>query len=167
MATSPEEGLASLIRNLEEKTGRSINSWVETARSSGLTKHGALVAFLKKEHGLTHGYANQVAHRALAAAETTAAGSEDLVAAQYAGAKAGLLPIYEALVAAVRKLGSDVEVAEKGECEFAPVETIRSDPAVDGKTCRSWVDPQGSRTNRSVGGVGELQCDVHASGAHR
>ena len=113
MGKSPEEGMASLIQNLEAKTGKSIDAWVATARASGLGKHGQVVAFLKKEHGLTHGYANQVAMRAIAAENAPAAGSTDLVDAQYAGAKAGLRPVYDKLVSAVCGFGADVEVAPK------------------------------------------------------
>lgn len=54
-----------------------------------------------------HGFANPVAHKAKEAAE---GGSEtDLVAAQYAGAKAGLRPIYDAIIAYVKTLGPDAE----------------------------------------------------------
>jgi hypothetical protein len=113
VAKSPEDGMASLIRNLEEKTGRSIDAWVKLARAAGPLKHGQLVALLKKDHGLTHGYANQIAHRALAADDAPAAGSDALVEAQYAGAKAALRPVYDALSAAIRKFGSDVEFAPK------------------------------------------------------
>ena len=113
MAKSPEDGMASLIRNLQEKTGRSLDAWIAIARGAGVTKHGQVVSFLKTEHGLTHGYANQIALRALAAADAPATGSEDLIAAQYGGAKAALRPIYETLVAAVRKLGPDTEFAPK------------------------------------------------------
>jgi hypothetical protein len=113
MAKSPEDGMASLINNLEAKTGRTIDAWIATARAAGIGKHGQLVAHLKKEHGLTHGYANQIALRALAAKDAPAPGSEDLVEAQYAGAKASLRPIYEALVAAVRSFGPDAQFAAK------------------------------------------------------
>jgi hypothetical protein len=113
MAKSPEEGMASLIRNLEEKTGRSIAEWIAIARASGHEKHGQLVAFLKKDHGLTHGYANQIALRALKADDAPPAGGDDLIDAQYAGPKAALRPIYKALVAAVRRFGPDVEFAPK------------------------------------------------------
>jgi Domain of unknown function (DUF5655)/Domain of unknown function (DUF4287) len=113
MAKSPEEGLVSMLRNLEEKTGRSVDSWVAIARATGLSKHGQLVALLKKEHGLTHGYANQIALRALKTDDAPAAGSADLVDAQYAGAKAALRPIHDAIVAALRKFGSDTECAPK------------------------------------------------------
>jgi hypothetical protein len=68
-ANSPAEGLASLIRNLEANTGKSIDAWIATARATGQTKHGQIVALLKKDHGLSHRYANQIALRAPAAAE--------------------------------------------------------------------------------------------------
>jgi hypothetical protein len=113
VATSPEEGMASMLRNLEEKTGRTIDAWVKVARGAGPMKHGQLVAFLKKEHALTHGYANQIALRALAADDAPPAGSAGLVEAQYSGAKAALRPVYDALVAAVRTFGSDTEFAPK------------------------------------------------------
>ncbi|HUR28621.1 MAG TPA: DUF5655 domain-containing protein, partial [Planctomycetota bacterium] len=71
--------------------------------------HGEIVAFLKREHALGHGYANLVAQRALAAP----VGEGDLVDAQYAGTRAALRPIHDALIAAVAKLGADVEVAPK------------------------------------------------------
>jgi hypothetical protein len=112
-ANSPEEGMASLIRNLEAKTGKSIDAWTAIARATGQTKHGQIVALLKKDHGLTHGYANQIALRALAAAEPEAAGEIDPVADLYAGPKAGLRPIHDALAAAIMGFGSDVEFSPK------------------------------------------------------
>jgi hypothetical protein len=113
MAKSPEEGMASLIANLEAKTGKSIDAWVAMARAANLPRHKELVAFLKQKHGLTHGYANQVAIRALASADAPSAGSAELVAAQYQGAKGAMRPVYEALVAALRGFGPDVELAPK------------------------------------------------------
>src|SRR5947209_3394457 len=113
MAKSPEEGMAALLRNLEANTGKSIDQWVALARQAGINKHKLLVDHLKQNYGLTHGYANQVALRSLAREDAPATGSEDLVAAQYAGPKAAMLPVYEAVVAAVRSFGPDVELAPK------------------------------------------------------
>lgn len=110
MAREVDAATATMIANLEEKTGKSLDAWVRVARASGVEKHGELVKHLKAEHGLTHGYANLVALYARGYGEES---GEDLVAAQYAGAKAGLRPIYEAVVAAVRKFGDDVEIAPK------------------------------------------------------
>ena len=79
MAKSPEDGMSSLIKNLEEKTGKSLTDWVSLARKTGLAKHKELVAHLKADHGLTHGYANQVALHALAADNAPTQGSDDQV----------------------------------------------------------------------------------------
>ena len=66
MAITPAEGMASLYRNLEAATGKSIDVWTAEARSTGITKHKQLVDHLKQTYGLTHGYANQIALKALA-----------------------------------------------------------------------------------------------------
>ncbi len=110
MAT-PEEMAASMIRNLEAKTGKDLPGWLEITRASGLDKHGAIVKLLKQEHGVTHGFANLIAHNTLRQGAVPA--GDDLVAAQYAGAKAGLRPIYDAVLAAVGELGTDVELSPK------------------------------------------------------
>ena len=111
MAKSPEEMVETMVRNLEEKTGRSLDGWVAEVRSRSLARHGEIVRWLKSEHGMGHGYANLVASTALAPA--AGAGGDDPVAAQYAGAKASLRPIYDALSAAVASFGPDVELAPK------------------------------------------------------
>lgn len=109
-----DDATKTMIANLETKTGTSMAEWVARVGASGKAKHGEVVAWLKGEHGLTHGYANLVAHMAKGtAAATSGTGDDDLVAAQYAGAKAGLKPMYDALVAAVRGFGGDVELAPK------------------------------------------------------
>lgn len=107
-----DPAVAKMIANLEANTGRSLADWVETARACGEQKHGAIVKHLKAEQGLTHGYANLVAHEAL---QSAAAHQDDtdLIAQQYAGKKAGLQPLYEQLVTEIRRFGGDVELAPK------------------------------------------------------
>lgn len=107
MAT-PDEMAATMIANLPEKTGKSLEEWLKAVGGSGLDKHGKIVAMLKSEHGIGHGYANLVASKALETSEEV-----DLVTAQYAGAKAGLKPIHDAIMDYANGLGSDVEVAPK------------------------------------------------------
>jgi hypothetical protein len=103
---------AKMIENLREKTGKSLDQWVAIAGRCGATTHKAIVQHLKDDHGLGHGYANLVVHKLLKSAAGDAE-ADDLVTAQYAGAKAGLRPIYDALVSALEKLGPDVELAPK------------------------------------------------------
>jgi hypothetical protein len=117
MAT-PEAGTASMIQNLAQKTGKTLEQWVAIAKKSKLQKHGEIVKMLKADHGLTHGYANLVALRTLQAASGGGDAGEPLdgdalVDAQYAASKAGMRPVYDALIAAARKLGPDVVVSPK------------------------------------------------------
>jgi len=107
-----DEATQSMIRNLENKTGKSFDEWQKIARKSKLAKHGEIVKFLKSEHSLTHGYANLVAHQVLQS-DASSFEADDLIQAQYAGAKAALRPIYDALVAEVSRFGKDVEFAPK------------------------------------------------------
>ncbi len=112
MPKSPEEMAEAMVRNLAEKTGKTLIQWLKIAGGSKLNKHGELVKFLKSEHGLTHGYANLIAHKTLASDAGSASRVGELVDRQYTGAKADLRPIYEKLIAAVAKFG-DVEVSPK------------------------------------------------------
>jgi hypothetical protein len=104
---------AAMIAGLPEKTGKSLAEWLRSLQASGLTKHKEIVSLLKSSHGLTHGFANMIALQFLQSDSQTASDTDALVAAQYAGAKAGLLPVYEAVIAAVRSFGKDVEVSPK------------------------------------------------------
>ena len=65
MAKSPEEQAATMIANLKANTGKTLEQWVAIAKKSGEEKHGGVVKHLKAEHGLTHGFANLVAHKYL------------------------------------------------------------------------------------------------------
>ena len=111
MAKTPEEMAASMVANLPEKTGKDLPTWLDITRASGLTKHGQIVSLLKKEHGVTHGFANLIAHHTLAGEQGPT--DDDQLAAQYAGAKASLKPIYDRLTKAVSAFGNDVELATK------------------------------------------------------
>ena len=111
MAT-PQEMEATMLANLKEKTGKTLPEWLKVTASAKLAKHGEIVKLLKGEHGVTHGFANLIAHHTLRQGAPSA-NDGDLVSAQYAGKKEGLKPIYDALIAAVSKLGKDVEIAPK------------------------------------------------------
>ena len=104
--------LANMAANLEQKTGRSMSAWIEVVLASGKAKHGEMISFLKEQHGLSHGYANLVAHAAREKASGGPVAEDDLVAAQYVG-REDLRPIYESLIKAVSKFGKDVELAPK------------------------------------------------------
>ncbi len=98
-------------QGLLEKTGKSLEHWIKVVEQSGLDKHKAIMDFLKKEHGFTHGFANFVALKARKAD----AGSQedtDLLTNQYKG-KEVLKPIYEQLVVEIGKFGNDITQTPK------------------------------------------------------
>ena len=113
MAKSPEEMAAAMVANLREKTGKTMEQWLKITKAAKLEKHGQIVKMLKTDHGVTHGFANLIAHQTLSAEPVTGKGDVELVDAQYSGGKATLRPIYEAVVTMVNKFGPDVEIAPK------------------------------------------------------
>lgn len=100
MANSPEEMRETMIANLPERTGKTLDQWIGIVRSSGLEKPGEILKMLKSDHGMTHGFANLVVHMSKGAAE---ADPDDMVAAQYKG-KEALKPIHDRIMAHVAGL---------------------------------------------------------------
>ncbi len=110
MPKSQEDIANTVIANMREKTGKTLEQWIAIAKKTGAAKHGEMVKLLKADHGMTHGFANLVAHKTLKSDSGSA--TTDLVAAQYSGTKVGLKPIYDALIKAAKACG-DTEVAPK------------------------------------------------------
>ncbi|MDF2179077.1 DUF5655 domain-containing protein [Aliiglaciecola sp. CAU 1673] len=96
---------------LKEKTGKTLDEWKALLAPKGFAKHGEIMAFLKGDCGLTHGYANFIALK-FREADAASHSEEDLLSAQYKG-KESLLPIFDKLRDEILKLGSDIEVAPK------------------------------------------------------
>lgn len=109
---SMDDATRNMIRNLEDKTGRSLADWSAIAKGSGQERHGQIVAWLKSEHGLGHGYANLIALESRGGL-TIEVAADDGVAAVFAGDKAALKPLYDGIESYVKSLGGDVEIAPK------------------------------------------------------
>ena len=101
----------TMIANLEKNTGRSLNDWIKIVNDAGFGKHGEMVRFLKTEHGMTHGFANLVAHKARGS-DAGSSTETDLIDGQYKG-KEHFRPLYENLVKEIKGFGEDVEIAPK------------------------------------------------------
>ncbi len=110
--TTPDNEVDVMTKGLAEKTGKSLGEWKKLAKASGKTKHGQIVAHLKSEYDLGHGYANFVTHMFLNTGAINVDDS-DLIAAQYNGTKAPLKPWYDKLVKSIQAFGPDVELAPK------------------------------------------------------
>ncbi|HUG47601.1 MAG TPA: DUF4287 domain-containing protein [Candidatus Limnocylindria bacterium] len=111
--SSIEQQIATQLANIEKSTGRSVAEWTKLIRESGLDKHGQLVAMLKEQYGLGHGNANLLVTKARESAADGPTDDRALIDSHYAGKNAGFRPLYEAVVAAVKAFGADVELAPK------------------------------------------------------
>ena len=98
-------------KGLQEKTGKPLEHWIEVVRQSGIEKHKAIMDFLKKEHGFTHGFANFVALKARKA-DAGSIDDVDLLANQYKG-KESLKPIYEEIISKIEVFGDDITKTPK------------------------------------------------------
>lgn len=107
-----EDAIANMIANMKANTGKSLEEWLKITAKAKLTKHGEIVKMLKADHGLGHGFANLVANRTLSGAAAPVE-SDDLLAAQYAGPKAELKPLYDKLAKLISAFGKDVEFSPK------------------------------------------------------
>ena len=122
-----DEATARMRKNLEERTGKTFAAWINIARKLGTDKHSDIVAYLKLEGPMGHGYANMIAHEAR---KPDAVSEEDPLDALYAGPKVAMRPIYDAIVKTVTTFGRDIEFVPKKTCvslrrtkQFALVES--------------------------------------------
>jgi hypothetical protein len=109
---SVKDAIATMVKNIEEKTGKSVPAWIKLARETGLQKHGEIVAWLKSQHQMSHSYANYIALQTLKAKEGPAA-SGDEIDSLFKGPKSALRPLYDKVVDIVKTFGKDVEIAPK------------------------------------------------------
>lgn len=103
-----DKALQTMINNMPEKTGKSLEEWKTILKSKAFSKHSEAVNFLKKEHGVTHGFANTI----VSLSKDEKHSDKDLVANQYEG-KENLWPIYEKLIAVIKPFGNDITITPK------------------------------------------------------
>jgi hypothetical protein len=111
----PQAATLTQLRNIQDKTGKTIAELHAVLAGSGLAKTGERRALLIEQFKLGYGDANAVAlfyGKPLpdlgpgAAAAKPAPADGDPLDAIYAGAKTGLRPLHEAVMAFVHSLGS-------------------------------------------------------------
>ena len=106
--------LQSQIRNIETTYGKPLDHWFAVIDASGLTKHNQVVAMLKAEHGLAHGAAHRLSLLARQRPDAGAAAPADPADPLFAGTKAGLRPLHDALLGEIRALGTFDIAPKKG-----------------------------------------------------
>jgi hypothetical protein len=99
-------------QGLLDKTGKTLDEWIKIVKAKNFVKHGEYLAYLKEEHGMSHGFANFVAHKARQS-DAASFEDEDLVALQYSKGKEHLKPIHDRLIELVSSFGDDVEIVPK------------------------------------------------------
>lgn len=115
--SSTEKALETQLKNIQTRTGKTLDQLYAVIRKSGLTKHGEIRDMLKAYLGVGHGDANTLVHFYFksdgeSAAKAKGASTEDVVSEIYSGGKAELRPIHEQLMAAINKFGQ-FEIAPK------------------------------------------------------
>ncbi|MBL7473049.1 DUF4287 domain-containing protein [Robertkochia sediminum] len=103
-----DKALQTMIDNMPEKTGRSLEEWKKLLKEHTFEKHSHAVKFLKQEHGVTHGFANTI----VSLFNQEPGNQIDLIAKQYEG-RESLYPIYQDLIEYVTGLGEDVTISAK------------------------------------------------------
>lgn len=106
--TRMDQALKTMINNMPEKTGKSLEEWKVILKAKAFNKHSEAVNYLKSEHKVTHGFANTIV--TLSKEENHSA--DELVNAQYIG-KESLIPFYNKLIGFVKTLGADVTITPK------------------------------------------------------
>jgi hypothetical protein len=103
------------IDSLPAKTGRTLDQWIELVKSSGPPAEKERRDWLKKEHGLGTNSAWWIAERAGGKGmedgdpEAYLRAAEGYVEEMFSGSKAGLRPIYDALLRLGLGIGKDVK----------------------------------------------------------
>lgn len=103
-----DKALQTMIDNMPEKTGKSLEEWKAILKQKAFAKHAEGLKFLKTEHQVTHGFANTIVSLSKEVNNTP----NDLVEMQYKG-KENLIPIYDKLIALIKALGSDITITPK------------------------------------------------------
>jgi len=113
MAT-PEEMLQTMIGNMPEKTGKSLEDWHKVLKQSGQEKHGELMKILKGEHGVSHGFANTIAQLylkpELLAPKTE---SEDNLDSELLKGKEDIAEVFQKAKSMFETINGEVEFAYK------------------------------------------------------
>jgi hypothetical protein len=116
MTARSAKWMESVKANFAKATGRPVEAWVKRAKSQGFDKDiHATRRWLKEKEGLTMVQANYVLMFLFPEPD-----EDDLLGAQYAGAKASLRPVYDRLAKVAQGLGKDVMIApRKSQVTFA------------------------------------------------
>lgn len=112
--SSVDKATETQLKNIQTRTGKSLDQLYDVIRKSGLAKHGEIRDMLKSDLSMGHGDANTLVHFYLKSQteSSESASSDDVLDQIYSGPKATLRPIHDKLMQAINKFG-EFEVAPK------------------------------------------------------
>ena len=99
-------------KGLLQKTGKTLQHWIEVTKRSKFAKHNEIIKYLKSEHGFTHGFANFVALKAREA-DAASFNTDELIDAQYSKGKEDLKPMYDLLLKKIKTIAEGIEIIPK------------------------------------------------------
>jgi hypothetical protein len=105
------------VASLKQKTGQSLEEWLKLLKKSGASTEKERRAWLKSEHGLGLNYSSWIVARAggkdddFSSPEAYMHAAEEYVDTMFSGGKAGLRPIYDALLKLGLGLGKDAKAS--------------------------------------------------------
>ena len=103
-----DKALQTMIENMPEKTGKTLDEWAQILDKKNFEKHSMAEKFLKTEHGVTHRFANTI----VTLSKENNNPPENLVSSQYSG-KEALKPIYDMLLCVIKSFGEDIVISPK------------------------------------------------------
>lgn len=132
--TSPSDMMNSVSDSMKERTGKTLEEWVEVVKVSGIDPldQKSVRNWLKSEHGILQNSQWAIADAAARAAGWVRPSVEGYIDAQYQGEKAVLRPIFDALREIIEGLGEDVAVEGRGG--YTPFVRKRQFAAVQAST---------------------------------
>jgi hypothetical protein len=164
--SSLDKAVQTQLNNIQKKTGKSLDELTAIIKQSGLTKHGEIRDYIKRELGLGHGDANTLVHSVLQSDGQRAAegkSTDEVLDEIYVGGKAHMRPIHEKLMKEIDKFGEFEIAPKKGylslrrKKQFAmigPKTNIRFEVGLNGKdfkkSSRLIEQPKGSMCNYIV-----------------
>jgi hypothetical protein len=173
--SSLDKAVQTQLDNIQKKTGKSIDELAAIIKKSGLTKHGEIRDYLKRELGLGHGDANTLVHVVLQSDGQRAAegkSTDQVLDDIYTGAKAHMRPIHEKLIKEINRFGEFEIAPKKGyvslrrQKQFAmigPKTSRRFEVGINAKdlkkNTRLLEQPKGSMCNYVVNLTDEKEVD--------
>lgn len=100
-----QKAQATQVKNIESRTGKTLEQLVAHVKSSKISKHTEIVNMLKADYSLGFGDANAIAHLAKQSDKVNDSSSSDPLNELYVGPKAALRDIHDSLLKQINGFG--------------------------------------------------------------